>query len=1112
LEFDPVKTQELPLNGRQTYMLMMLTPGVIFTQEQFGASGFSGTRGWDVNASYKFNGARAGNGNNAFLLNGTLISDNGSQWDFAPSVDAIQEFSAMTTVYDASYGHEAGGVVNQVIRSGTNRWHGTLFDYIRNRVLDANTFGNNLVGAPKGRHNVNQFGGTFGGPIRKDKDFLFGSFEGWQEVIPFPGSGVTAVPLDLRDGQHFSNYNISIYDPLTTHLCGAATEPCSGSNGSTYWRDPFPGNVIPKNRISPIATKILSYLPAPNIAGQGGVNGFPGISNNFINPTNEGRYWYNSPIIKWDHNMGDRDKFNASFSENHGFEYRSTTTFAPPVATGNTYNNRTFTGVNLDETHVISPTAVLDLRAGWFRFVQFSPGYTTEALAITPASIGMTGMIHAPTVSTSAIPNINIGGYTGALFGSGSYSWSPYNSWDFLPNLTWTRSKHTMHFGLEYHYEAKGNVSPGNAYGTFTFGSGLTQQATAHAATNNGGTDAFMGVASLLLGMPTSGSIDNNTTYYATRPYWAGYVQDTWRVTNRLTIDLGLRYEFQYAYEDRYNRMSSQFDISAVNPVSSAVLAAWNADAAAYNATNPKYPYPAAPSAILGVWRFAGKDGYPRRKNYTDWTNGAPRLGIAYRINDKTVLRTGLGVYYQSDTNNINGQTGFSISTPYLANVNSPSLPSACDNGGCQNGVPTGPYSLVNPFPNGLLQPQGTSLGLLANIGSGGTTNILTYKIPRTYQYSFGLQRQLPWSMMLDVSYAGNNNRYNTTGSGHDLFHPQDLLGIQNQQLAMADGTFFSRQVANPFYGISGIPSTNGIGVNPTVSASTLINQAGMSLWGGYSDNNIAARIFKSDALQVRFEKRAYGEARSAGGILTWVVSWTFSKQMFYECCIGQSWSNTTSANLVLAADGKSGSLVPYQISSPKDLFYWQPDSANKPQEIAFSGVWDLPFGKGRRFGTSLGTVGDRIVSGWTIPWTLSYISGSFVGLPQAVNYCGDYTHYIDPTTGQATGQTYQHWFNNNPACYGNFPSNSINNGLPPRFSGNVENPAAPQLNIALEKNVRFKERYKVTFRGEAFNISNTPIRPGPGSTSFTSSTFGIIPNSQNNFPRLVQLALRLEY
>lgn len=299
LVFDPIKTQEYPLNGRQSYMLLSLTPGVIFTQEQFGASGFSGTRGWDVNSSYKFNGARGGNGNNVFMMNGTAISDNGSQWEFAPSVDAIQEFSAMTTVYDSQYGHQAGGVVNTVIKGGNNAWHGTIYDYFRNGVLDANNFGNNYAGAKKGNHQQNQFGGTFGGPIRKDKDFVFMSYEGWQEVIPFPGAGQQAVPLDLRAGQNFSKYNMSVYDPLTTHPCTAGTgapdtEPCAGSNGSAYWRNPFPGNVIPQNRISPIATKILSYLPAPNAPGQGAA----GITSNYVNAANTGRYWYNQPIVR----------------------------------------------------------------------------------------------------------------------------------------------------------------------------------------------------------------------------------------------------------------------------------------------------------------------------------------------------------------------------------------------------------------------------------------------------------------------------------------------------------------------------------------------------------------------------------------------------------------------------------------------------------------------------------------------------------------------------------------------------------------------------------------------------------------------------------------------
>ena len=214
---------------------------MIFTQEQFGASGFSGTRGWDVNSSYKFNGARAGNGNNVFMLNGGIISDNGSQWDFAPSVDAIQEFTAITTAYDASYGHEAGGVVNTVIRGGTNNWHGDVYDYFRNRVLDANNFANNYAGQPKGRHNQNQFGGVFGGPIRKDKDFLFMSFEGWQEVVPFPGSGVTAVPLDMRDGQHFAQYGMTDirsadHTPLRQRPPSRAADPPGPPTGAIHSR------------------------------------------------------------------------------------------------------------------------------------------------------------------------------------------------------------------------------------------------------------------------------------------------------------------------------------------------------------------------------------------------------------------------------------------------------------------------------------------------------------------------------------------------------------------------------------------------------------------------------------------------------------------------------------------------------------------------------------------------------------------------------------------------------------------------------------------------------------------------------------------------------------
>ncbi|MGI8741990.1 MAG: carboxypeptidase regulatory-like domain-containing protein [Bryobacteraceae bacterium] len=1070
LVFDPTRTQELPLNGRQSYMLLTLTPGVIFTQEQFGASGFSGTRGWDANSSYKFNGARAGNGNNAFLLNGSIISNENSTWLLAPSVEAISEFKAITTVFDAQYGHEAGGIVNTIVKTGTNNWHGDVYDYFRNRVLDANSFQNNYNGLDKGRHNQNQFGGVVGGPLRKDKDFVFVSYEGWQEVVPFPASGTT-VPADLRNGTGFSNHGMVVYDPLTTHLCGGPGEPCSSSQ---YWRSPFPGNVIPANRISPIATKILSYLPPENGPGQGA----GGISGNFVANHNEGRYWYNQPLVRYDHDFSEKDRFNFMYSHFHGYEFRSSTGFAKPIATGNTDNERTFTGINIFETHVISPTMVLDLRGNLARFIQDSPGYNNQALKITPESIGMTGMIHAPTVTQSVIPNINIGGFSGALFGNGSFNWAPYTSWQFTPNLSWVRNRHALHFGFEYRYESRGSYNPGNAWGTLTFGPALTRQATDRSTST---TDQFNGIATLLLGIPTGGSIDNNASTYETRPYYAGYAQDDWRVNERLTINMGLRYEVQLPYLERYNRANSAFDVSAVSPINDQLQSAWRATEAQYNATNPKYPYPDPPAVFKGAFRFAGTNGLPRRQFYTDWTDLAPRIGFAYRVAPKTLLRGGFGTYYQSIIQTGASTTGFSQTTSYQANTTDPAIPSACTSASCAN-APTGPYSLVNPFPNGLTPAPGSALGLLSNYGQGPNTTALVYKVPRTYQYNFGIQHQFPGSIVADVAFSGNF--VGMTPTSHDIGFPQDAAGLALLRQAIADPAAFNTNLPNPFLGI--LPATTGRGSASTLSREALLNS--YALWGGVSDNNISRQTFRSDAMQMRIEKKDFGGGSGEAGVFTSVFSWTFSKEYAFLCCAGPSYINGD------------------------DNFRYQLDSNNKTQELAFSGVWDLPFGKGRHFGANVTGVTGKVVSGWRADYILTYISGFPIGLPNIINKCGNWSDYIDPATGRKTGQNEFHWFNNDPACYAQFPTYADRLSYnPPRFSGNVNAPAVPILNFAIAKTTQISERYSVQFRAESFNLTNTPIR-NPPNTTFPSATFGQLPEAQYNFPRLVQLALKLYF
>jgi hypothetical protein len=1041
LVFDPIKTQEYPLNGRQTYMLMALTPGVVFTQEQFGASGFSGTRGWDVNSSYKINGARTGE--SLFLLNGAPISNNGGSWQLAPNVEAVQEFKVMTNTYDSSYGRFGGGVVNTTLKSGSNSWNGDVFDYWRNSVMDANFFQNNYGGQKKGFHNQHQFGGVAGGPIRKDKDFVFGSFEGWQEVVPFPTLSSTP-PAALRDGQHFSDYGYKIFDPLTTHICNAATEPCQGQ---TYISNPFPGNVIPSSRISPVGAKILSYFPDVNA---------PGINNNFVAAGNLGRYWYNQPMFRWDHNMGANDKFYTLFTYQQGHEYRSSTGFPKPAATGNTNNERNDKNIIADWTHVVSATTVLDVRASFGRFIQTTPGYSD--FSINAKTLGMTGFVPAPTSPGDVAPSITLGSYNGPILSGGTaYSWNSYNQYNFTPSLTMTRGSHTVRSGFEVNYVTNGNVSTGSSNGIFTFNASWTQQLPARQQSPTDGSS----VATLLLGYPNSGSISYNDTQYRSRPYYGFYVQDDWRISSRLTVNLGLRYDVQIPWLERYDRENRGWDPNYKQPNSDAILANWAKLKATYDAANPnaKYPYPAPPAALTGGFVFPGVNGIPRRLYDTDWTNIQPRVGFAYRIGQKTVVRGGGGIYYQSSTQS-GTTTGFTQGTSYTSSLDGGVTPAA---GASVNG----PYSLVNPFPNGFAAPTGNKLGAQTNLGNGVSYDPPGFSIPRTYQYSFGIQRELGRAIVAEVSYAGNYQ--NHINFSQNLNHEP----FAAQQIAIADPSYYSRSLPNPFFGF--VPVTSSQGSSATIAANNLLRPD--PIYQGITNNLIQQGWYRSDQLQVRIEQRAFGSATGQGkaGVLTWVLSYAFSK-----------------------AFEANHRLNDWNTNEPviKEI-----DNTDKAQNLTFSGVWDLPFGHDRRLLNVNNSAARLLVDNWRLTPILSYSSGNPTGMANLINTCGDW---------HAANQNENSWFNNNKSCYTQLVTNQLRTN-PDRFSDIRDPSVGPFINLALEKTIPIGERYKLQFRGESFNLFNHAQRPGPD-TSFTSATFGQLPKSQLNFPRLVQLAAKFYF
>jgi hypothetical protein len=1039
LNFDAIQASEYALNGRQVYMLMDLTPGVLFTQESFGQSGFSGTRGWDTTDQYVMSGGVRGT--NSFSLNGAPISLTG-QWQVAPNMEAIQEFKVMVNTYDAAIGRTGGGSVNTTLKSGGNAWHGSLFDYIRNSRLDSNYTQNNRAGQPLGKHITNQFGGTVGGPIRKGKDYIFASFEGFRELLPSPVTA-SVPPLDLRDGQHFTKYGMNVFDPLTGHNCVSNVD-VTGSCRSTYIRNPFPGNAIPTSRMSPIGARMLSYYPSPNVPNLA-ANIY---TNNLVLSNNEAEFDYNQPIVRWDRTIDDNNRFNAVFTWQLGHSYRNTTGIPFPAIGGDIHQARANFNIITNYTRIISPTTVFDVRASFGRFTQTVP--CGEIGAITAKDLGMTGHVNAPRDPSDFPPYVAVDQFA-SLFCNPNpiFKWTTDNQWNVVPTLTHVTGKRTVKIGADVVYALRADAGTGYANGNFSFNRYGTQQYPLSSINNKDGA----GIADLMLGIPGTGFVDSNDTYYRTWPYYGLFLQNDWKVRHNLTLNLGLRYDIQFPLIERWNRVNSGFDFNAVNPDSAAALANWSANAAAYNATNPKYPYPVAPPALLGGKTFI-KPGDSRRIYDTDWQDIQPRVGLAWQFLPKTVLRTGAGIFHRTATQN-GYSDGYSLQTPYQRSINGDITPSA--------GL-TGPYSMQDLFPNGLQVPAGSSLGLLTNVGNSVSFDGRQRVIPRTFQYSFGLQRQVWGGILLDASYVGSYTTHETLTSTYNL----DALPYSMFQQCYTDNSLCDRTVNNPFYGV--VPATTSLGSGKTIAAKSLMAPYPLFNSGVSIASNPWAH-YRYDSLQLKAVKRFTGD-RSKGGALTLVFGYSFSK-------------NFQDANFLNVYDAKPvHELVSY----------------DKPQNVSLSGVWDLPVGRGRHFLSGAGRAVDSAIGGWSMHYVFTYRSGNPIGGIDAMNYCGTLL-VADQTKGQ--------WFNNDPSCYKNRQNYTLRN-VPDRYAW-LRQMDNTNVNLALAKTFTPTERVRFSLRGEAFNLMNHPLYGAP-STSITSATFGQLPSDQQNFPRIVQISARLQY
>jgi hypothetical protein len=744
---------DLPLVGRNTLSLIGLTAGAQ-PIGQFGGipartnaynQGFFSTSGSQVLTNETLiDGVPA----NAALFNAPA---------FVPVVDGVEEFKVQTNTLAAEFGRTGGGVVNLVTKSGSNKIRGSAYEFFRNNHLDANNFFSNRSGTPRPLSTTNQFGGTLGGPIvipkvydGHDKTFWFFNYEGLREkrgltqVMTIP----TQAQLQGDFSQTFTSAGqlIQIFDPLTTKADPARP--------GQYLRDPYLGNRIPLSQIDPVAAKVRSFWPAPNTAGVALT-----AANNYIGngsaPNTQNQY-----TGRLDHTIKEQLKIfgRVSWSDvQRGAVdfFQNGGGFVNPGGGGVPLN---FNARNaaLDATYTLSPTLLLNLRYGFVRqFVFKTPALT--GLDLT--TIGFPASFNQQTF-LRALPAFQPTGYRAIAPASSDLIQRADNTHSMQGNVTKVMARHTFKTGVDFRFIPIGELQPSAPQGSFNFDARFTGQDPLRTTATSGHS-----IASFLLGYPSSGSIDFNPAVSYSSNYFGLFAQDDFRVTSKLTLNFGLRYEVETGRNERYNRLS-WFDPAVTNPVGAQV------------GLN-----------LRGGLVFAGVDGQPNRQKNTDWNNYGPRIGFAYSMTSKTAIRGGYAVFFipmtGDDTGRSLGGEGFFAQTSFVSSL---------------DGGITPKDKLSNPFPNGLNAPVGATQGLRTLIGQDIITVLRGDRTAYAQQWNLNVQRELPGNFLIDVSYAGSKS--------NKLPMDVQLNQLPDQFLSM--GSALLEQVPNPFFGIVTVGSLSG--------------------------------------------------------------------------------------------------------------------------------------------------------------------------------------------------------------------------------------------------------------------------------------------------------------
>lgn len=719
--------RELPLNVRDPMGLVALTPGVV-TGNLFGASG-----GLDVGrnffkSDFKIGGGRP-EGQDMLLDGASNITGDRSFLGYIPPVDATQEFKVQANVFSAEFGRTTGGVVTIVTKSGGNTLSGAAYEFHRNSALDANGFFANRAGRPRPDFRRNQFGGAAGGPVLRDRTFYFGAYEGLRQK--FPSTVLSTVPTARERAGDFSQTFdsqgrlIVIYDPLT--LAGGS-------------RQPFPGNIIPRERLDPVALNVIKFYPEPNQPGDP-VTG----ANNFVH-TSEQTIDTNNYSVRVDHNLRDDNKVFGRYSFQRSDSIAPVRWIGPGARDARTIIDRYYNAV-LGDTHLLAPTLTIEVRAGFARAHanQVSPAFDLSQLGFPAAFLD---------IAPDLFPHFNISDVT--ALGSAAFNDQPRNTYSLLGSVNTVAGRHFLKTGFDYRVLQFNAFQNNNASGSFSFSRGMTQGPNPNQARS----DAGQGLASFLLGAGTAGTIDHISGLALQRKYYAFYVQDDWKLTPHLTFNLGVRYDITAGQTERHDRLA-WMDLEAPSPLGS--IGGLN---------------------LRGALRFAGTDGNPRNQIATDKNNVAPRIGIVYRPLEYTVVRTGYGIFYAPMIVLGVGSLGFNSSTPWVATI---------------DGILPENY-LRNPFPQGFNLPTGVR-DPLTNVGFGISGYVRRERVGYTQQWNLSVQQQIG-DLLVEAAYLGNKGTSLQFGTGFEenSLNP-DFLALGSALNDRVENPFFGHIATGPLSG-----------------------------------------------------------------------------------------------------------------------------------------------------------------------------------------------------------------------------------------------------------------------------------------------------------------------